>query len=976
MALRRLLPAGILLCIVLAGVLAFAADLDLKSAKVTVFSNTLASPTLSLANAPSDTTQAGTPVTSQATLADDPEFPGGTASAGGTVTYRFFNDATCTTLHPTLHLPADVKTVTAGVIPASDAVEITKSGNYSWQATYSGDGNNQPFTAACKALTVTAADPAKLYFSQQPSASSEAGVAFAQQPKVEVRDTYDNVVESSTATIHLAISAATGDPAARLDCTPYSTPPTPSPNDQAAAAGVATFAGCKVDKATASFTPDYTLTASSASVTDAVSDSFVITPGTATKLVITGSTTQAAGATNDLTITARDNFDNVATSYTGTKSLTFSGANPSTDPATDPTIKDKDGSWVKFGVSTPITFANGIAASVSGTSNGVMTLFKAETVDIAATDGTISASGAGRLKVVVSAGAANKLAFSQQPSASTEAGEAFDDQPVVEVQDAYGNKVDTDTTLVQLALTEGEPTGVLDCDGASNEQTSVDGTATFSGCLIEKAGTGYKLGATSTTVPNGATSASFNITAGAATKFVVTGSATSIQAGETIDLTITAQDDFGNTDKAYDGDKQIVFSGANPSADPVTQPKVTPVTGGAIAFGTATTVHFVDGVSTTASGQNGVMTLYKAELAKIAATEGTIETAEEDDLEVTVSAAVLSRFSLSLTSPQLNGGIFSGATNTLTALDTYGNKVVSFEASDTNVTITANAPLSGNVTGLGSGGTNVLDQGGDFEDGVADLGALGMVYTGSLGTGTFTATAGAITGTSGSVTIDAGAATKFVITGSTSQTAGQPNLITITAKDASGNTATGYSGDKVLQFSGAASGVGPGAVPTVEDKLGDPIEFGQDTTITFTNGVATSEMVLYKAETANIVATQGSITTAGSDRLTVVVAAGSASALKFDVQPSDANLSSFMTPTVQVRVEDAYGNLVTTGSYSITLTISGSGAVMGNVAGSTSGIASFASLMVTTPGADYTLEATSPSLSADTSAPFDIVDPS
>ena len=122
-------------------------------------------------------------------------------------------------------------------------------------------------------------------------------------------------------------------------------------------------------------------------------------------------------------------------------------------------------------------------------------------------------------------------------------------------------------------------------------------------------------------------------------------------------------------------------------------------------------------------------------------------------MTVVVSAAALDKFALSLTSPQTNGVAFTG-TNTLTAQDAFGNTVTTFNASTNNVTITANAPLTGVVSGLGSGGNNVLNQVGDFSSGVANLTTLGMKYTGDTGTGTFTATsASGKTGTSGNVTV-------------------------------------------------------------------------------------------------------------------------------------------------------------------------------------------------------------------------------
>ncbi|MHA8072891.1 hypothetical protein V7S77_13330, partial [Aquirufa ecclesiirivi] len=70
---------------------------------------------------------------------------------------------------------------------------------------------------------------------------------------------------------------------------------------------------------------------------------------------------------------------------------------------------------------------------------------------------------------------------------------------------------------------------------------------------------------------------------------------------------------------------------------------------------------------------------------------------------------------------------------------------------------------------------------------------------GASGSSTFTFSP--VTGapvTSGAITVNSGAATKLVITGTGTQTAGASQSITITAKDASGNTATGYTGVKSI----------------------------------------------------------------------------------------------------------------------------------------------------------------------------------
>jgi uncharacterized repeat protein (TIGR01451 family) len=89
----------------------------------------------------------GSSVTDQATLT------GASATAGGTVTYTVYTDATC----DSIGADAGTKTVTNGIVPASDAVTFPNAGTYYWQAVYSGDADNAPATSACtdEVLTVT-----------------------------------------------------------------------------------------------------------------------------------------------------------------------------------------------------------------------------------------------------------------------------------------------------------------------------------------------------------------------------------------------------------------------------------------------------------------------------------------------------------------------------------------------------------------------------------------------------------------------------------------------------------------------------------------------------------------------------------------------------------------------------------------------------------------------------------------------------
>jgi TatD DNase family protein len=120
---------------------------------------------------------------------------------------------------------------------------------------------------------------------------------------------------------------------------------------------------------------DYVLRFTSSPALSSVdSDDVNVTAGPASKLVVTGTGTQTAGASQTVTITAYDANGNVATGYTGAKSLTFSGANLSPN-STEPTLAGEN-----FGDATSLSFTAGVAT-------GSMVLVKAETALVAVTDG-------------------------------------------------------------------------------------------------------------------------------------------------------------------------------------------------------------------------------------------------------------------------------------------------------------------------------------------------------------------------------------------------------------------------------------------------------------------------------------------------------------------------------------------------------------------------------------------------------------
>ena len=248
----------------------------------------------------------------------------------------------------------------------------------------------------------------------------------------------------------------------------------------------------------------------------------------------------------------------------------------------------------------------------------------------------------------------------------------------------------------------------------------------------------------------------------------------------------------------------------------------------------------------------------------------------------------LAKFALSIAGSQTAGVAFSG-TNTVTAEDAYGNTVTSFDASADAVTISA-TPNDGTISGLGSLGGNVLDRTLDFTNGVASLTGT-MVFAGSAGSHTFSATAGLCTGTSQSVTVNPGSATKLTLSGLTSQTAGSAQSLTVSAQDAYGNTATGYRG--TVQFSSSDGAAALPASYTFQASDG---------------GVHSFSGVTLKTAGSQTVTASDTSTTSITGGQTVTVSPGSATTLTLSGLTSQTAGS---TQSLTVSAQDAYGNTAT-----------------------------------------------------------------
>jgi len=175
-----------------------------------------------------------------------------------------------------------------------------------------------------------------------------------------------------------------------------------------------------------------TVSVSDGSIESEADLAVTVTPGTASKLTLSAaSTTPTAGAADNLTTTALDAYGNVATTYTGSKSLTFSTALAS--PSGEiPTVTDSSGAAIAIGSPTTIVFAAGVA-SVSGAGNGVMKLYKSGSTSLKVSDGTFTSAV---VTATVAAAPAVKLSLS---AATTTPVAAASDSLTTTALDTYGN---------------------------------------------------------------------------------------------------------------------------------------------------------------------------------------------------------------------------------------------------------------------------------------------------------------------------------------------------------------------------------------------------------------------------------------------------------------------------------------------------------------------------------------------------------
>ena len=583
--------------------------------------------------------------------------------------------------------------------------------------------------ASSGTFNITPAAVSSLALSAPGTATAGTAVSLA----VTAKDAFGNTATGYSGTVHFT----TSDASAVL------------PANSTLTSGTGNFSVTFKTAGTQTVTGTDTVTSSITGTTGNV----VVSAAAATHFTVAVAGSATAGVAFSGSVTALDQFNNIATGYTGTIHWTTSDSGASTALPANYTFVSAD-SGVHI-------FTNSF------------TLVTAGTQTVTATD-TVTGSIIGTsANITVSAAAASQLIVTAPGTAT--AGVAINTS--VTAKDQYGNTAVSYLGTVHFTKTDSGIASALPANytfvGGDN------GVHIFTnGVTLVTVGNQTVTATDTVTGSINGTSGTIAVGAAAASTLTVT-APTSTTAGVLFSSTVTALDQFGNTATGYRG---IVH--------------FTKTDGGALA---SVPVNY-----TFTSGDSGVHTfssgvkLVTAGSQTLTATDTVTNSITGTTATITVNAAAASYLAVSAAGTATAGVAINSS---VTALDPYGNTAVTytgtvhFTASD----VGASVVLPANYTFLpGDNGVHVF------------TGALTFVTAGSQ---TLTATdtiSGSITGTSTGTVVSAAAATHLAVTAPGTATAGVAVAATVTAQDQYGNTATSYLG--IVNFTKTDVGTGS-AVP-------------------------------------------------------------------------------------------------------------------------------------------------------------------
>ena len=764
---------------------------------------------------------------------------------------------------------------------------------------------------ATQNVTVGSGSATKLIFTHAPSSTSTAGSVLTSQPQVSIEDASSNVVASDTSTVTLAAYSDASCTSVITLAPDGSTNTLTGTTAVAASSGVAAFTNAQLNRAGSVY-----LKATDGALTSACSSLATVSAGVVSTALSTFTLTPSSltvGSASTLTFTALDAYAN---------------ANPS-------------------GVST-LSFAKDSGAGTgtfSSATNGGSQVYT----------GTFTATGAGTLAtkailngtdfattrtITITAPAATKLAFTQQPSTSTTAGSTLITQPQVSIEDASSSVVTSSASTVTLSAYSDASCSTaiaLAFDGSTNTLSGTNavaatsGVVTFSGLALNRAGTIY-LKASSGALTTDC-SGSVAVTAGAVSLSVSTlaVSAPSVASGLAVTATLTAKDAFANPNPSGISTRNFSVASAGGSG---TLSAITDVGSGVytdsltgVTAGNVTVSATLNGSSVT---QTQTVTVTASTATKLVFTQAPTGTVAGTTLGTQPQVSI----------EDVNGNVVSSTTDSI-SLAAY---------SDASCTTAVALAPDGSTNTL-SGTTAVAASSGVVTYSGLKLNRAGSLYLKATGGG-YADTCSAV------ISISAAAVSTSVSTftiSSTTVLSGSFVNLTFTALDAFANP--NPSGVTSVSFA-KASGSGTGSLSSASNS-GSQVYTG-----TLTGTLVGTYVIKTVLNTVDFTTTR-----------TVTISAASATKLVFTGEPSSsATAGSAISAQPQVSIQDSSGNVATTATDTIaissfsdslcttaaTLAPNGSTSTVGGTASlaASAGVASFSNLQLNRAGTIY-LKATS-----------------
>jgi hypothetical protein len=434
-------------------------------------------------------------------------------SFNGPVTVGLSNNPGGATLSGTLMVNA------INGIANFSGLTVNQAGNGYTLSVTTTAGPSGTTTSSFNASTTIVAS--KLVVTSQPPGSVSVNGPFSFA--VTAEDGSGNTATSFTGTVTVSLMANPGG--ATLGGTLMAT----------AVNGVATFSGLTLNQVA----NGYTLSVSSGTLTPTTTNAFNVTqPVVATKLVVTTQppASVAENGTFGFSVSAEDNSGNVATSFTGTVTVSLM-ANPG---------------GAMLGGTLMATAVNGVATFSGLTLNQV-----ANGYTLSVSSGTLTPTTTNAFNVTP---VATKLMVTTQPPTRVNENSTFGF--AVTAEDGSGNVATSFTGTVTVTLMANPGGATL---GGTLMATAVNGVATFSGLTLNQVANGYTLSVSSGTLTPATTNA-INVPPVMATKLIVTSQPPgSVTVNSPFGVSVTAEDNAGNIATSFNGTVTVALM-ANPGS--------------------------------------------------------------------------------------------------------------------------------------------------------------------------------------------------------------------------------------------------------------------------------------------------------------------------------------------------------------------------------------------------------------------------